>query len=76
VFLLPRAGANRYCIDKNYGACLIIWDKLFGTFEPEDDNDRVVYGLTHPVASYNPWIVQVKAIITKSFCFQSKKNNE
>ncbi|CAG0915383.1 unnamed protein product, partial [Notodromas monacha] len=49
-------GANRYCIDKNYGACLIIWDKAFGTFAAE--NDRVVYGLTHPVASYNPWTVQ------------------
>ncbi|CAG0904682.1 unnamed protein product [Darwinula stevensoni] len=45
-------GSNRYCIDKNYAGALIIWDRIFGTFEPE--GDQVVYGLTHPVSTYNP----------------------
>lgn len=26
------AGRNRYCIDKNYGGTLIIWDRMFGKF--------------------------------------------
>jgi sterol desaturase/sphingolipid hydroxylase (fatty acid hydroxylase superfamily) len=31
-------------LDKNYGMFLIIWDKIFGTFEPEDPNEPVDYG--------------------------------
>ncbi|XP_014671886.1 PREDICTED: alkylglycerol monooxygenase-like isoform X2 [Priapulus caudatus] len=49
-------GRNRYCIDKNYGGTLIIWDRLFGTFTPE--TEEVVYGLTHPVASFDPNYIQ------------------
>merc|ERR1719347_1355456 len=37
-------GANRYCLDKNYAGVLIIWDRMFGTFESERDSD-IVYGL-------------------------------
>nr|XP_028606810.1 alkylglycerol monooxygenase [Podarcis muralis] len=43
-------GRNPYCIDKNYGGTLIIWDRIFGTFAAE--NDKVVYGLTHPINSF------------------------
>ncbi|KAM5204206.1 alkylglycerol monooxygenase isoform 3-T3 [Hipposideros larvatus] len=50
-------GRNRYCIDKNYGGTLIIWDKIFGTFEAE--NEKVVYGLTHPINTFEPFKVQV-----------------
>ncbi len=49
-------GRNRYCIDKNYGGTLIIWDRLFGTFAAE--SDPVVYGLTHPINTFNPWTIQ------------------
>jgi alkylglycerol monooxygenase len=45
-------GRNRYCIDKNYGGTLIIWDRLFGTFQAEEEN--VVYGLTHPLNTWDP----------------------
>ncbi|XP_062520226.1 alkylglycerol monooxygenase-like isoform X2 [Corticium candelabrum] len=45
-------GRNRYCIDKNYGGTLIIWDRLFGTFQAEEDH--VVYGLTHPLMTWDP----------------------
>ncbi len=31
---------------------LIIWDRMFGTFAPE--SDKVVYGLVHPLSSWNP----------------------
>nr|XP_042116629.1 alkylglycerol monooxygenase isoform X4 [Peromyscus maniculatus bairdii] len=49
-------GRNRYCIDKNYAGTLIIWDRMFGTFEAE--NERVVYGLTHPIDTFEPFKVQ------------------
>eukprot|EP00057_Strongylocentrotus_purpuratus_P031413 XP_784522.1 PREDICTED: alkylglycerol monooxygenase [Strongylocentrotus purpuratus] len=50
-------GRNRYCIDKNYAGTLIIWDRIFGTFEAEDD--RVAYGLVHPLKTYNPISIQI-----------------
>ena len=45
-------GSNAEYIDKNYGNLLIIWDRLFGTFEPE--KDKVKYGLVNNVNTYNP----------------------
>ena len=51
-------GRNRKYIDKNYAGTLIIWDRLFGTFEPEDDNEPVAYGLVKPIQSYNPFWIQ------------------
>jgi sterol desaturase/sphingolipid hydroxylase (fatty acid hydroxylase superfamily) len=47
-------GANPRYIDRNHGSILIVWDRLFGTFEPESDEDPVVYGLTKNLNSYNP----------------------
>lgn len=49
---------NPEYIDKNYGGMLIIWDRLFGTFKSEDKNNPPVYGIVHPVASFNPIYVQ------------------
>ncbi|KAK0394617.1 hypothetical protein QR680_000838 [Steinernema hermaphroditum] len=46
-------GRNPYCIDKNYGGTLIIWDRLFGTFEPERREEKPVYGLVENVKSFN-----------------------
>jgi sterol desaturase/sphingolipid hydroxylase (fatty acid hydroxylase superfamily) len=45
-------GANRQYLDRNHGSILIVWDKLFGTFEPE--GEPVVYGLTRNIDTYNP----------------------
>jgi sterol desaturase/sphingolipid hydroxylase (fatty acid hydroxylase superfamily) len=39
-------GSNIKYLDKNMGMTLIIWDRLFGTFQEEDPNEPVVYGLT------------------------------
>ena len=41
-------GVNDQYLDRNYGGILIIWDKLFGTYEPE--GERVRYGLTTQLA--------------------------
>ena len=45
-------GANTEYIDKNYGNLLIIWDRMFGTFEPE--KAKVKYGLVNNVNTFNP----------------------
>ncbi len=44
-------GQNPKYIDKNHAGTLIIWDKMFGTFQPEEEEP--VYGVTEPVASWN-----------------------
>jgi alkylglycerol monooxygenase len=44
---------DRY-LDRNYGGILIVWDRLFGTFVEEDDNDAPVYGTRSPLRSWNP----------------------
>jgi sterol desaturase/sphingolipid hydroxylase (fatty acid hydroxylase superfamily) len=45
-------GANEQYLDRNYGGILIIWDRLFGSFEPE--GERVRYGLTKNIETFNP----------------------
>lgn len=45
-------GTNEKYLDKNYGSTLIIWDRLFGTFQAEEE--QAYYGITTPVNSYNP----------------------
>ncbi|MET0926237.1 MAG: sterol desaturase family protein [Solirubrobacterales bacterium] len=45
-------GVNDQYLDRNYGGILIIWDRLFGTYEPEEE--RVRYGLTTQLRSYRP----------------------
>ncbi|XP_072940102.1 alkylglycerol monooxygenase-like [Epargyreus clarus] len=51
-------GSNPFCIDVNYGGVLIIWDKLFGTFRQEKEDDRIVYGLIYNQPSFNPMHLQ------------------
>tara|TARA_B100001142_G_scaffold7056_1_gene7099 strand:+ start:1469 stop:2293 length:825 start_codon:yes stop_codon:yes gene_type:complete len=46
-------GSNLQYIDKNYGNLLIIWDRFFGTFEPE--NEPVKYGMVKNVNTFNPF---------------------
>lgn len=44
---------DRY-VDKNYGGILMLWDHLFGTFEPEDPKEPCVYGTRSPLDSWDP----------------------
>ena len=46
---------NEIYIDKNYGGILILWDRLFGTFQEELDEEPVVFGVRKPLASWNPF---------------------
>ncbi|KAH7637081.1 alkylglycerol monooxygenase-like protein 2 [Dermatophagoides farinae] len=41
-------GKNPYCIDKNYGALLMIWDRIFGTYQVELDEEKIVFGTVSP----------------------------
>jgi sterol desaturase/sphingolipid hydroxylase (fatty acid hydroxylase superfamily) len=45
-------GVNEQYLDRNYGGIMIIWDRLFGTYEPE--GERVRYGLTTQLRTFRP----------------------
>ncbi len=45
---------NDKYLDKNYGGIFIVWDRLFGSFMPEDDAEPCVYGTRGPLRSWNP----------------------
>ena len=45
-------GKDPKYIDKNHAGSLIIWDKMFGTFQPEEE--KPTYGITQPLNSWNP----------------------
>ena len=45
-------GVNYAYLDKNFGEFLIIWDRLFGTFEEE--KEKVVYGMYNHPKTWNP----------------------
>ena len=47
-------GSNPLYLDRNYAGILIIWDRLFGTFQPELKEEKVVYGLHSNINTYNP----------------------
>lgn len=43
---------NEQYLDKNYGSTFIFWDRIFNSFQPEEEQPD--YGITNPVNSYNP----------------------
>ena len=54
-------GSNEMYIDKNFGGVLIIWDKIFHTYQPE--TEKVTYGITTGFISYNPFKLVFKGFI-------------
>lgn len=54
-------GSNEKYIDKNYGAMLIVFDKLFGTYQKEEE--KVKYGVTSGFFSNNPLVINFKPLI-------------
>jgi len=50
--------SNEEYIDANYGGVLIVFDRLFGTYKAEDQAIAIQYGLTEPLMSKNPLVVQ------------------
>lgn len=60
---------NPRYLDRNYAGVFIIWDKLFGTFEPERADEPCRYGVVRQLGTYNPlkiclheWIGIVKDV--------------
>lgn len=56
VFITPSLhrvhhASNEKYLDKNYGDLFVFWDKMFGTFQREEE--KPVYGLTHPIKTYS-----------------------
>lgn len=45
---------NPRYLDRNYAGVFIVWDRLFGTFEPEHDADPPRYGVIRNLPSFNP----------------------
>ena len=64
-------GSNKQYIDKNYGNLLIIWDRMFGTFEPEQE--EVKFGLVNNVNTFNP--VKVTFMAWVSMINELKQKN-
>jgi sterol desaturase/sphingolipid hydroxylase (fatty acid hydroxylase superfamily) len=61
---------NPRYLDRNYAGILIIWDRMFGTFQPELDEEACRYGLVHNLGTFNPlrvafheWIAIAQDII-------------
>ncbi len=72
-------GSNVKYLDKNMGMFLIIWDKMFGTFQAEDESEPVRYGLTTKLGKLNPftmvfheWKSIYKDIVNKKTPVKSK----
>ncbi|MGB5262747.1 MAG: sterol desaturase family protein [Lutimonas sp.] len=70
---------NPQYLDRNHAGILIIWDKLFGSFEPEVE--KPVYGLTTNIDTYNPikiafheWIDLFKDVINSDTSFANRFN--
>jgi hypothetical protein len=62
-------GQNDYCIDRNYGGILVVWDRLFGTFAEERAEEPVVYGVRKRFHSLNPvWgnVIQYRELFQAS----------
>lgn len=51
-------GSDLKYLDKNHAGILIIWDRIFGTFQPEQEKPN--YGLTKNMDSFNPVVVALK----------------
>ena len=49
--------ANPRYVDRNYGGTLMVWDRLFGTFAAESDEEPCRYGLIKNIDTYNPLLL-------------------
>jgi len=54
-------GVEEKYLDKNYGGVLIVWDRIFGTFEPEEEEPT--YGILKPLPTWNPLWANVQPFV-------------
>ncbi|MCT4630920.1 sterol desaturase family protein [Winogradskyella sp.] len=72
-------GSNPIYLDRNHAGILIIWDKLFGTFQPELKEEKVKYGLVKNINTFNPvkiafleWLYMFKDAFTGEKSFKNR----
>ena len=70
---------NPRYLDANYAGTLIIWDRMFGTFVPELEEDRPRYGIVRNIGSFNPfkialheWIAMVRDATKPGLTFSQR----
>jgi sterol desaturase/sphingolipid hydroxylase (fatty acid hydroxylase superfamily) len=76
--------SNALYLDKNMGMFLIIWDRMFGTFQPELEADQyqpIRYGLTTPLKKDRPdyiltheWVSIFKDVFQKGISWKDRMN--
>jgi sterol desaturase/sphingolipid hydroxylase (fatty acid hydroxylase superfamily) len=49
--------SNVEYLDANYGGVLVIFDRMFGTYIPERDDEKPIYGWVQPMRSHNPLVI-------------------
>ncbi|MHC4894622.1 MAG: sterol desaturase family protein, partial [Planctomycetota bacterium] len=54
-------GRNARYIDKNYGGVIMVFDHLFGTYEPE--TEQVVYGIPRQIKSHRFWVLNLHEFV-------------
>lgn len=74
-------GSNPIYLDRNHAGILIIWDKLFGTFQEELKDEKVIYGLVSNINTYNPikvafieWFNMFKDTLKHRISFKNRIN--
>jgi len=72
-------GSNPLYLDRNYAGIFIIWDRIFGTFQPELDEEKVNFGLVTNIETYNPfkiafheWVAMVKSATQPKISFSNR----
>ena len=67
-------GKDPKYIDRNHGGSLIIWDRMFGTFQPEIEKPH--YGITRATFTFNPIKAHWKAIVDLAGDFRKVKGKD
>ncbi|MEM1001556.1 MAG: sterol desaturase family protein [Bacteroidota bacterium] len=74
-------GSNPIYLDRNHAGILIIWDKMFGTFQPELRDEKVTYGLVKNINTFNPikiafleWVYMFKDAFSGRKSFSDRLN--
>jgi sterol desaturase/sphingolipid hydroxylase (fatty acid hydroxylase superfamily) len=67
---------NKEYLDKNFGSILIIWDKLFGTFVKQQNNQKPIIGVLGSNYAYDPVLSNVMPWLPRKFKVSKTHNNE
>ncbi len=65
---------NKKYIDKNLSAIFCIWDRMFGTFQEELDEEPPIYGVLKPVRTWNPILINFQHLfyLIRDFYYTKK----